>query len=186
MFRSDHESPKAREVSTEGQGILASRSYDLLHRWRETRPARIPGTKADGTIDFDLLSAWVSKARDECRESGHLGVCDEQIGEVLAQDIEPDDPTAGWPCEAIRDLLEEVNSESMTRGFEIGIFNKRGATWRSLTEGGSQERELSDKHRTYANAIQDEWPLIAASLRHVAEGYDHDAAREDEEAKRRL
>ena len=128
--------------------------------------------------------------RTKCQESGHLGVCEEQIGEVLANEPEPDDPSVGWPSEAIRDVLEEVDSEStsksMLRGFEIGIYNKRGVTCRSLTEGGVQEDELAQKYRDYMKACQDEWPLVAASLRRVAEGYDADADREDEEAKKRL
>ena len=143
----------------------------------------------DGTIDAERLLDWVKKARTKCQESGHLEICDEQIGEVLARDPEPDDPTTGWPDEAIRDTLEEFsvsNDSPILRGFEIGIFNKRGVTCRSLTAGGVQERDLADKYRVYLQASQDEWPLVAASLKRVAERYEADALREDEEAKKRL
>ncbi len=186
MFRSEYKSPDSEEAPTDEQLILARCGFELLNHWREANPPRLPGTDDDGIIDAERLLDWVNKAREQCRESGHLGICDEQLGEVLARDPEPKDPSVGWPSEPLRDLLEEINSESLFRGFEIGTFNKRGATGRSPTDGGEQERVLACRYRAYAVACHDEWPLIANSLRRIAEGYDEQAVREDEEAKRRM
>lgn len=186
VFRSEHVHPDETEPPTEEQQHRATAAFELLLSWRDAKPPRLPGSQADGMFDEERLFAWVRKARELCRESGHLGICDSQLGEVLANDPEPAAPNTHWPSEPLRDLLEEFNSESLFRGFEIGIFNKRGITTRSSTEGGEQERELARKYRAYAAASQDEWPLIANSLRRVADDYEAQAAREDEEAKRRM
>ena len=191
MFRSDREDSNKSEPqqSDEQKALFARQGFKLLHQWREANPPRLPGMQDDGTIDAERLSDWIKQARTKCQESGHLEICDEQIGEVLARDPEPVDRTIGWPSEAIRDVLEEfsVSGESpILRGFQIGIFNKRGTTCRSLTEGGVQEREQADKYRAYAQVIQDEWPLVTSALNRVAERYDADAFREDEAAKKRL
>ncbi len=186
IFRSDREPPDASAQPTEELKRRASALYELLMAWRDAKPAILPGMRPDGTIDGERLFAWVKKARVLCQESGHLGVCDSQIGELLANEPEPSLPELGWPSEPIRDLLEEVNSESLYHGFEIGIFNKRGVTRRSPTGGGEQEHELARKYFGYAGACQDEWPLVAASLRRTAEGYERDAVRQDEETKRRF
>lgn len=193
MFRSDREDSNGSEPqqSDEQKALFARQGFKLLHQWREANPPRLPGMRDDGTIDSARLFDWIKEARTKCQESGHLEICDEQIGEVLAREPEPkpDAPATGWPNEAIRDVLEEfsMSGESpIIRGFEIGIFNKRGVTCRSLTAGGVQERDLADKYRVYLQASQDEWPLVAASLKRVAERYEADALREDEEAKKRL
>ncbi len=191
MFRSDREESNESELpqSEEQKALFARQGFKLLHQWREAKPPRLPGMQDDGTIDAERLFDWVKQARTKCQESGHLEICDEQIGEVLARDPEPADRTMGWPCEAIRDLLEEFSvsgDSAIIRGIEIGIFNKRGVTCRSLTAGGVQERDLAEKYRAYMQASQDEWPLVTASLKRMAERYDADALREDEEARKRL
>ncbi len=79
----------------------------------------------------------------------------------------------------VRDIIEEVQSEELLRGFQIGIFNKRGMYSKLPTEGGAQERALAEKYRSYARVSEVEWPRTAASLRRVAERYEDDARRED-------
>jgi hypothetical protein len=86
---------------------------------------------------------------------------------------------------AVRDVLEDINSEEIFRGFEMGVMNQRGCYWKSLTEGGAQERELASKYQKHADNIRGGWPLLAAALQRLADGYIHDAKREDERLHQR-
>ncbi|HYT10632.1 MAG TPA: hypothetical protein VEL73_08220, partial [Mycobacteriales bacterium] len=68
--------------------------------------------------------------------------------------------------------------------FAIGLHNKRGVTWRSLTDGGKGEYDLARRYADMAKAIEATHPRTAAVLRGVAEAYRSEARRNDEEAKR--
>jgi hypothetical protein len=75
----------------------------------------------------------------------------------------------------------------MMRGAHTGLYNSRGAVWRG--ERGDQERELADKYRAWANALQYSHPFVASELlMSMVKTYEHEANREDMEAgiRRRL
>ncbi|HEY7326646.1 MAG TPA: helix-turn-helix transcriptional regulator [Gemmataceae bacterium] len=172
VFRSRNEPrDEKREYSAE-EKAKAENAYRLLTSWHV-----LPGSREDREIDPEELTAWVRRARELCKESGRLEICDSRIGELLA--YAPQEEDESWPCIPVRDVLEEVGSDEILHGFQIGIFNKRGMYSKSPTEGGAQERALAERYRKYAQASEVEWPRVAASLRRVAEGYEADARRED-------
>ena len=90
-------------------------------------------------------------------------------------------------CEPVRDVMEDIQSESMMSGAHTGVYNSRGVHWRG--EGGNQERELAQKYREWGKALQVSHPFVAARLlMGLAKTYDNEASREDTEAqiRRRL
>lgn len=178
IFRSDKAPEEPTETPTEEQKARAQNAYRLLMEWKS-----VPGLQEDNTVDEQALLAWVTEARRLCEASGRLTVCDLRIGEVLAH--APAETDGTWPCVPIRDVIDEVDSERLTRGFEIGIFNRRGVFSKSPIAGGKQERELAQRYASYAEACAIEWPTTATALRRVAHQYEQDARREDEEAKER-
>ena len=152
-------------------------SWKLLHSWKT-----IPGSDDDGQIDYEKLKSWVDKARELCEESDRIEVCDIEIGGLLAH-AEPEDDI--WPPEAICKLIEDIESTDLHRGFETGIKNKRGVTARALDEGGKQEIVLANKFRNYAKNINTRFPKTASILISIAEDYENQAKREDEEVDKR-
>ena len=136
VFRSKHE-PKeaARELSSE-ERARGHNAYQLLMQWRE-----VPGSRDDGTVDEESLLSWIRKARELAAEQGRLEVCDSRIGEVFGHSRQTE-PDGSWPCIPIRDVIEEIPTEELLRGFQIGIFNSRGMHGRLPTEGGKQEWAL--------------------------------------------
>jgi transcriptional regulator with XRE-family HTH domain len=175
-YWSEDETRDSQKKLSQEEKAKAENAYQLLTSWHE-----LPGNRGDGSVDADELTAWVRKVRDLSSKIGRLEVCDSRIGELLAYAPAEDDGT--WPCIPVRDVLEEVGSDDILRGFEIGIFNKRGMYSKTPTEGGAQERDLAEKHRVYAQASEVEWPKTAASLRHMAERYEELARREDAEVE---
>jgi hypothetical protein len=165
---------------TEQAKSRARNALRLLMSWK-----RVPGTREDGTVDGDAILEWTRRARALAEEQNRLRVCDSRLGEVLAHaPTEPED--RGWPCVAVRDLLEEVASEDLERGFEVGIYNKRGAYMKSPDAGGEQERTIAKRYWDWAELCKVDWPRTARSLRRVAEGYEREAGRADAETELRL
>lgn len=178
-FRSKNEPATDGEPDPEQQQ-MASQAYRLLVRWK-----RVPGRRDDGSVDGEMLMQWLDQARSLCRDSGHLEVADSQIGQMLANWPQPNDETTPWPCEEICDAIEEVASDDLDRGFQIGIHNSRGVVIRSAMDGGDLERREAAKYRRWADQCDIDWPRTATSLRNVADGYELDAQREDARAAER-
>jgi len=164
---------------TEEEKQRAHNAYRLLMAWRD-----VPGQRGDQTIDEEALSQWVKTALDQAKEKDILEVAESRIGQVFAW--APGEPDGAWPCIAVRDVLEDTESEEMFNGFQSGIYNKRGVVSRSIREGGAQDRALAEEYRKHADSCQVDWPLTAASFRRVAAGYEEDARRADDDVEARL
>lgn len=166
------------EGESKSTGAMVGNAWNLFRRWHF-----IPGTSSEtGEVDEDALRGWVANARRLLAEAGRFDSGEAQIGSVLS--FAKSDADGTWPTLSVRNFLENESSEVIDRNFVISIGNQRGVATRSLGEGGEQERALGKKYRDLASMIKDEWPRTARLLRRVAESYEHQANREDEEAKR--
>lgn len=170
IFRPKSQKNPPEPTETEKQ--RAHNAYRLLLAWQD-----VPGQREDQSIDEETLSQWVKTALDLAKEKDILEVAESRIGQVLAW--APGEADGSWPCIAVRDVLEDIESEEMFSGFLSGIYNKRGMVSRSIREGGAQDRALAEEYRKYAESCHVDWPLTAASLRLAAEYYEEDARRAD-------
>jgi hypothetical protein len=170
-------SADSEQVSDPQKAEKASRIWRLLHDWRT-----IPGTGADGKVFADGLLTWVRSARRKAREADRLEVCDITVGEMFAHS--PEDADKAKPVVAMREAIEECESEELESGFSVGLHNLRGCVTKSLYEGGKQERELASRFERYATTCA-RWPRTAAVLRGVAQDYLRQAEFEDERARAR-
>ncbi len=175
VFKAEDEEPP--ELS-EQELVRARSAYELLETWKS-----VPGQTEYGKVDSDALRAWVDEAQEATRSVGRGTVADLRIGQVLTSSPKGSDDA--WPDIAVRDLIDDLGNEHIERGFEIGVYNGRGVFSRSLTEGGKQERQLSERYKGYADALNDGWPRTAAMLRSIADVYASQARREDVEAELR-
>jgi len=175
VFRAEGEEPSQLSEEEHDRALLA---YELLESWRT-----VPGDSGDGSVDGNVLMAWVARARDLLSVSGHTKIGDEVIGQMLSGS--PADVDGVWPHPAVCDVIEQIGSDPLERGIELGRFNSRGVSWRDLDAGGEQERELAEGYERNAQVIADRWPRTAAMLRRIAGTYLAEAAREDREAELR-
>lgn len=153
--------------------VRAEQAYRMLDRLN-----KIPGRDKDGNMDGDRLVEWIKAARNHLKEWARLDVGDSQIGQLLAK--APVGADGVWPCEPVRDAMEETLSRRMSEGFRMGKYNSRGVHWRG--EGGNQERELASQYNEWAAPIASTHPKVARVLREIRDGYLSDAEREDTEA----
>ena len=153
----------------------ASIAFNVLWKLR-----LLPGLMEDGSVDAEALSTWVNEARRMCRERDREDIGDQQIGQMLAN--APVGEDGNWPCEPVRDLLNDLASRHIGIGFTTGRTNLRGVTSRGVFDGGGQERSLVDKYRKDAAKIGARWSFTARLLRQLAANYEVEARREDQRA----
>ena len=172
------EEPDIDESEEEQRRAVATNAYRLLSEWK-----RIPGLCEDGTVDPEQLEAWVTAARAKLAESGHEAVGDSHIGRVLAAG--PPDEDGSRPGVAVRNLLERLQNPDIEDGLRVELYNSRGPTTRGAFDGGEQEREVAAMYSGQSEKFADRWPRATSVMRELAEGYERDARRLDEEAERR-
>jgi len=172
--KADGEDPPEYKVDPKDVQHFAERGYKVLEALD-----RIPGHDDLGELKADRLLAWVKTVRDACEKLGRLDIADQCIGKLLSG--APEGADGVWPCEPVRQVMEEVHSKHLMRGAHTGLYNSRGATWRG--EGGAQERELADKYRAWATALKFSHPYVSSQLlMDMVKTYEQEADREDTEA----
>ena len=165
--------PEWRIENPDKKRALARASHRLLDQIK-----KIPGADANGQINESELRTWLAEARELCREHARIEIGDQQLGQLLSQ--APAEEGGLWPCRAVCQVMEEIASEEIAKGFLIGVYNSRGVHWRG--EGGDQERALAAKYRAWAQRLHFDYPYVGSVLERIASSYDHDAAQEDTEA----
>ena len=172
--------PPELRVAPENIKHMAQRAYKLLEGLK-----RIPGHDDLGELKTDQLAKWVKTVRDSCKELARGEIGDICIGRLLSSAAVGNDGV--WPCEPVRQVLEDLRSNSVIRGAQVGRYNARGVQWRG--EGGGQDRALAQDCRKWAEALQFTHPYVSSELlMGMVKTYEEDASREDTESgiRRRL
>ena len=88
------------------------------------------------------------------------------------------------PCTPIREVIEEIRSTHIERGFCAGVYNSCGAvTVRHPSAGGTLERALAERYEGYATAVRASHPRTAGALRRIGQQYREEASLEDFESQ---
>ncbi|NMG38919.1 HigA family addiction module antidote protein [Chelativorans sp. ZYF759] len=174
------EDPQEFRVAPENRQHFAERGYRLLDALE-----RIPGQDEPEDRQAGRLAAWTKTVRDACADLGRGDIGDVCLGKLLSS--APVGSDGVWPCEPVRQVMEDIQSERISEGAHTGLYNARGVVWRG--EGGNQERELAQKYRGWAVALQYSHPFVSSTLlMGMVRTYEREASREDMEAgiRRRL
>jgi hypothetical protein len=166
-----------REATSEDRA-RSRLAYELLRSWH-----LVPGSQSDGTIDGEVMNAWIDQARTLAADAGRSKIADEHIGNVLR--YAPGDGDGLWPPLVVRGVVERLASPELETGLIIEVFNSRGTTTRGLAEGGRQEHELAARYFSYETKLGVEWPRTRALLHRIGESFESDAKRQDDEANLR-
>jgi hypothetical protein len=166
VFRSKKEERSTEEPTEQTKGI-ATNAYRLLSEWRTP-----PGCRADGTFDGDALAVWLDAMKKECSDTGHLEIAMTMVGHALIH--VPPDSDGLWINRSVAAALNAKDAADMRNGFRTELFNSRGAHWVDPT--GKPERELAEKYRAQAEAVEVAgYHRLATTLRELAGSYERDA-----------
>lgn len=157
----------------------SNRATAAFHILRQLRG--LPGLTEGVHVDTEALNSWVDEARRLCKERSRFEIGDHQIGLILANS--PPDTDGTWPCKPVRNVLENCRTEAVSDGFTSGKRNLRGLTSRGVFDGGEQERGLASEFREDAGKLASRWPYTAQLLRRIAESYESEGRRHDDEAE---
>ncbi|WP_420439786.1 hypothetical protein [Candidatus Poriferisodalis sp.] len=177
-FKPASAEPSDELAQDEHRQRIALNAYNVLHEWPAGHFA--PGVDDDGTPNASQLDEWIDGVRAGLTDIDRRSVGDCMIGTALA--ASPPDPDGTWPAEAVRGLLERLDSDEVDDSLLIAVYNQRGVTSRSLTDGGAQERELAASYWEKGRRFR-EWPRTKAVFDKLASGYEHDAGVCDREAE---
>ena len=172
IYRAEDE--EVREGTAEDTA-RAEQAWRLLAEWRTP-----PGVGPDRGVDRDALVAWVRRARGLAAEVRRSVPADSKIGAILRH--VPAGADGFWPHEAVRDLLEEIQSEELENDMAIEVVNSRGPTWRG-PDGGAEERTIASGYAVASDALSPQWPRAAGMLKQLADGFEEDARRHDMDAR---
>lgn len=138
---------------------------------------KIPGMNKSGRVDVTVLSEWIAKVQHVSRDLGRKQIADQCIGQLLAN--APVSEFGIWPSEEICEVMEEISSPDIAKGFLIRVLNSQDAFWQS--SGGERERKLAKKYRDLAEQLHFEFPYVGSILEGIARSYDSEARRQDSE-----
>lgn len=169
------ESSSGERALTDLDRSLAENSYRVLSSFKT-----IPGSE-NGRIDAGRLETWVTGARESAVRMDLTTIADQYIGHILAH--APIDSAEGsWPPSPVCMVLERIDSTEIERGIEIECFNKRGVYGKAMHEGGTQERSLAAKYRSWATQTV-HFPRTSAMLLRISESWERHADDEDKRAE---
>lgn len=154
---------------------IVSTAWQVMHQGRA-----VPGAADDGMVDPTRFFNWVTQVRARAEELHRKAPVDSTIGTWLSSC--PADPDGVWPCQPVRELLEDPAADAIRNGFVCGVRNNRGVHSRGIFDGGLQERALADKYRALAQPLLGTFPMTAECLLDIARGYDFEARTYDDEA----
>ncbi len=177
-FKPASASPDEQPPSSESQRQMALNAHHVLNGWPKTQFA--PSLDETTEPDVDPLNAWIDRAREQLAAIDRADIGDQMIGTALASS--PAEANGDWPPEAVRNLLDRLDSDDVDRGLLVAVRNQRGVTWRGVTDGGDQERELAERYRADSRRFQ-EWPRTAALFTSLAQSYEHEAGVHERDAE---
>jgi hypothetical protein len=176
VYRRDDDGldPPEMQVPEDSKKHMGERGYKLLEGLE-----RVPGFNHLGELEYPRLAKWVKTVRDSCAAISRAEVGDISIGKLLS--CAPVGRDGVWPCEEVRQVLEDIQSDQIMSGAHTGLYNARGVQWRG--EGGDQERELAEKYRKWAEALRFTHPYVASKLlMAMVKTYEYEAESHDTEA----
>ena len=177
-FMPANAAPDERPTRTTVQQQKALSAWDVLRDWPTSQFA--PRVDDEGKLDAASLNEWVDGAREKLVAVDRADIGDRMIGAALASS--PADSNEEWPSEAVRNLLERLQSRIIEQDLYNTVLNQRGVTTRSPTDGGEQERRLAERYRKQSSHYQ-QWPRTAAIFSQLAKHYGHEASIHDRQAE---
>ena len=168
--------PEHNELSDDRREFLASLARHTLKGWK-----KLPGCQVDGIINEQEFTSWADEALRRASDADRREAGETHFAELLAH-FARQRPSEDWLPDCVLRFLDRRINASLREKLETGVHNARGATIRGPYDGGEQERNLASHYRDLAARYGNSYPRVSAMLISIAESYERDARRHDEQA----
>lgn len=139
----------------------------------------VPGTDWDGNYDNTVFLEWVNYCKKWAKEEDREAVVLHTIGNGLSYAKRDE---KGLIAEFIMAELNKADNEEMRKGYRLGVYNQRGATW--IDPEGKPEFALAEKYNKMAEEAESlGYANYAETLRMIADTYINEAKRNIKEYK---
>ena len=128
-------------------------------------------------ITSEKLKNWILEARQEFKDKDIVEAGENEIGKLLAKSPKGEDGI--FPCEATRDVLNEISNNTIDTAFIVAKQNLRGVTVRAYDDGGEQEYALSEVYKKDAIELKYTHFKVSLLLEKLSEVYEKDGKRQD-------
>ena len=123
----------------------------------------IPSPEKGDKIDKNSLLKWIKEARQLSSKQVHADDVDYEIGKLLAKNSNEDDDAC--PSRAVCEVLEQIASSDMDKGFQIAIFNGTG------TQCVTGYKKIKEKYRGLAELYEIDYPRVSNIFGNVADDF---------------
>lgn len=169
-----------RDDGLEDENEAVNTQLVKYYRYTLNALSHIPGEDNLGKINPEKLEGWVKQAINLAEKHGRRNIVEYFIGKLLGHCQNGEDGI--WPCENVRNLVEDIHSKNMIKGMYIEKGNSRGVTSRSLGDGGTQEWEIVKQYQKWSRQIAINHPFVADELLgQLAKSYQNEAEMWDNE-----
>lgn len=133
-----------------------------------------PG-ESEGKVDKETLFNWITEFKELLEQQQQVRLFTYLLGHVFASS--PIGEDGFYPCESVRDAIQQYGDESLENEYVVSIFNQRGVF---SPTGGVAERQLANKYKKNADAVRVKHSKVASIYDKLCERYLYDADSERE------
>lgn len=154
------------EKSSEQQDFVRS-VFDVFYH------AHFCPTEENGQVHYDKIKKWAEEFRDILEKQQQARLFSDLVGRLL-----PYSPVGSdncMPCEAVRELIEEIYDEKLKSAYIIAEENKRGVY---TPDAGKTELEKSREYKENADKLRIMYPKTAQIYDALSESYKFQANSE--------
>lgn len=160
------------EIQTESQKNSFHNFYDLYEK------AKFCPGERNGEVDENVLRKWIARFQKILEANRQEKLFDMLLGRLLA--FSPKGKDGYEPCEAVRNVIEDIADEEMIRNYEMERFNQRGVY--SAT-AGAEEQQIASRYQENADFLSARFPKTASIYYELSHRYQAEAKEEREEAE---
>lgn len=174
IYPPKHSNESCRNISLEEE-TLAIASRIIIENLKT-----LPFIDEKGNIDGYKLRKYVDNLYNLGIENDRKIGTAIEIGSLLGNTPINDD----FPQDEICQILQDYNDEDMLNSFRVRLYNRRGAAFRQVYDGGDQKRDLVEKIDKFIIKTEDKYYYVANEVFQVLKDeLRHDATRMDNHAE---
>lgn len=140
--------------------------------------AKFCPAEKNGKVEYTELKCWIDKFKELLRQQGQERLFEHLLGRLLAFSPMGDDGC--MPCEAVREIIEELFNDSLKNSYVVAEENKRGV---HTVDDGKSELLLSDNYKQNAKKLCGKYPKTAKIYFALSDSYKWQADQERRRAE---